>query len=171
MENFERISGKELAGNPYEAIKTIVEMFDNVNISLNTLRDLETFEEVAVGLAILKYKILLKKNQDYGRDSIKNGDVVKVLERLGEKIARAKNLIGDPSQQVEKAKIILNTTPDDASMTELLDAIKALDRVFFPAVNIGEEGVEDTMLDASNYSDIVLQLLLGVWNKPYRSEV
>lgn len=171
MTEFNRVSGKDIAGDPYTTIKDVVVLFDNMDISLHTLRDLATFEEVAVALAAIKYKVLLQKNKDYGRNSIKQGDLVKVLARLGEKVERAKNLVGDPDQQITTLKNILTNLPDDANLGELLDTMSEIDSVLFPRAKVGNEGPEDTLLDASNYSDIALQLLLGVWNQPYSEEV
>lgn len=170
VDEVQRISGYQLAGDPKQAIADAVEMFKHINISHYMLRELDTFEEMMIALYIIKFQMVRQKQKDYGPNAIQLGDELDIISRIKHKSERAKNLLGDPAEQVKKARTLLETLPDDINADEAFTAISQLDDIFFPRNSVENESVEDTAIDTGNYGDILFLLLLKVWGKPMDDE-
>lgn len=168
MEDAQRISGTDIAGNPVKAIQTLVDWFYNIDVSPHGLKDFETFEETFIAIMILKFHMMVAKQKDYGPQNISKAGVRGVLTRGQDKLERAKVLIGDPESQVEKVKKLLSELPDDATVSELVEFTADVQDVVAPSNAVKGETIEDTFMDWGNYGDIAYALLMNAWGKPLR---
>lgn len=163
--NYSRIAGKDIAGDPQGAIQDIVEKFRDIDISAFLLKDLDTFEQTFVALMILKFHMMVSKQKDYGPGNISKAGLRGVITRANDKLERIKTLIGDPEQQIEKARNVVNNVPDDATPAELDRALTQVYRILNPTNAVEGERIDDTLMDLGNYGDIAYVLYHGAWGK------
>ncbi len=159
--DIERISGTELAGNPYEAIRMLTDIFKHTELSPDSLKNLNTFEEVLVGVFLQKFHLMREKQKKYGKLNIAKSGLFGLVTRATDKLERMKNLIGDPQEQLREARRIADEMLG-ASSQELADLSDQLYDVLNPS-NDTNESVEDTALDLGNYGDIIYMFLNDAW--------
>jgi hypothetical protein len=165
LDNVERISGTQIAGNPYEAVEKIADTFMNTQLDEHSLRNLNTFEEVMVGTFLQKFHLMRYKQKKYGKMNISEAGLPGLVTRMRDKFERAKNMVGDPSTQIADVKKIILDTPEDATPKELMDALDAIWTKVNPQED-SEESLTDTAIDIGNYGDIFYMVLTGAWGKP-----
>lgn len=167
-EEYDRISGQDIATSYKAEIAKLVELFYSTEISPDLLKYLDNFEDVFVAIAVLKFKLMVQKQKDYGPGNIGKGGMSGLITRIVDKLERAKNLIGDPEKQVSQVKNMLEALPDDASWRELEEFATGVKKVVNPTNAVQNETVEDTFMDIGNYGDIGYAELFGAWGKPLR---
>jgi hypothetical protein len=163
--NYKRISGTELAGNPKEAIQEIVEQFRQFDISPHMLKEMDTFEQTFVALMLLKFRMMVAKQKDYGPGNIGKAGLRGIITRATDKLERIKTLVGDPETQVESSQNIIKNIPDDASFEEMDKALFDLYKILVPGNAVQDERIDDTLMDLGNYGDIAFVLYHRAWGK------
>ncbi len=171
VDNFRRISGYEIAGNPKQKVAQMVDLFYSIDISPHMLKEFDSFEEVFIAIALLKFRLMVKKQKDYGPGNIGKGGLSGLVTRTVDKIERLKNLVGEPEKQLESIKNLLGELPDDATADELDAFALAVARIANPKNAVENETVEDTFMDVGNYGDIGFAYLFGAWGKPLREHL
>jgi hypothetical protein len=175
----QNISGDEFAGPVADAstyITAIVELMKQIDPTEYNLADLDTFEQVLVGVQVRKFHLMREKHKGYGEKNIKNdtdnveNSLRKLLTRMRDKIERADNLLGNPDTQVKDVRTILETLDEESTLQESLDALKAIHTVVNPQQTHAEESIEDTFMDFGNYGDIGYSVLMDAWAKPMESD-
>ncbi len=160
----ERISGTEIAGDPYKTVEFISKLMKNTDFKLHMLKDLPTFEQVLVGTFILKYHLMRTKQRKYGVFNISKAGIYGLLTRLTDKVERLKNLVGDPVNQLEEVRKINEQLQVAENTGEMLLLAAKLDDIINPG-NDTDESIEDTAMDAGNYGDIILMLQADAWGR------
>ena len=165
-----RLTGKELAGDPQEALQAVVEIFQRSDINARNLKDLETFEQVMVGVMLRQFHILVPKQRGYRHSNVAALDIPGLLGRIEEKVIRAKEELGDPKEQIKKQRALRDKLPDDATPAEMAEYIAKTDRILFPGGN-NDDTIDNLVLDIANLSEILYAFYFDAWFKPLDEDV
>lgn len=169
--NYSRISGTDIAGDPKAAIQAIVEKFRDIDISAFMLKEFDSFEQTFVAMMVLKFHMMVAKQNDYGPGNISKAGLRGVMTRATDKLERIKSLIGEPESQVETIKLLLERLPDDADVADLDEFAWNVNKTINPSNAVGDERVDDTLMDLGNYGDIAYVLYHGAWGKQLEKNI
>jgi hypothetical protein len=160
FEDAQTVSGEDIAPTPApeDYIKAVVSVFGQIDEQGYDLKDLTSFEQVMVGVMVRMFKLMQEKQRGYGKSNISKAGLHGLFTRATDKIERAKNIVGDPEQQVEIIRDILKEKMPAEEMTSEIDAIVN------PAT-LAEESVEDTLIDLANYGLIMYMVQNDAWGK------
>jgi hypothetical protein len=165
-----RLSGEELAGTAVsdeDLVRATVQLFDRIHPNSYVLsEDLNTMNEVMVGIFARMYHLMISKQKDYGPENISKAGLKGIVTRSNDKIERLKVLVGDADKQMENIKAVMKDLPDDANQGEMLNALSAIELIAFPRNAVQGETVEDTLLDLADYGLIGYMLYMEAWGKP-----
>lgn len=165
-----RLTGKEFAGDPKEALQKVVEIFQRSDIDARNLKDLDTFEQTMVGVMLRQFHILVKKQRGYRHSNVATLDIDGLLGRIEEKVVRAKEELGDPKEQIKKQRALRESLADDATATEMAQYIAKQDRILFPGGG-NDDTIDNLVLDISNLSEILYAFYFEAWFKPLDEDV
>jgi hypothetical protein len=164
-----RLTGHDLAGDVPDAtdyVNAAVQVFDRIHTTEYSLSELESMNDVMVGVFARMYHMMIAKQKDYGPENISKAGIRGVVTRANDKIERLKTLVGDPEQQMGKVQDILGNLPEDATEQEMAEALTKLYKVAVPQAAVKGENIEDTLLDLANYGLIGYMLYMGAWGHP-----
>jgi hypothetical protein len=166
FENAKNVSGDEFAGgtpaSAHDYIKAVVELFKNTNEREYRLSELDSFEQVMVGVMVRMFKLMQEKQRGYGKSNISKAGLHGLFTRATDKIERAKNIVGDPVETVDKIRSMLDAMPDDPTTGELDAAVSATYSLVNPQ-QFAEESIEDTLIDLANYGLIMYMVQSDSW--------
>jgi len=168
MEQDSRITGNEFAGEiagAQDYIKAAKLIFDKINPNEYRLRDLDSFQQVMVGVFARQYHLMIGKQKDYGPENITKAGLRGIVTRTQDKLERVKTLIGDPDQQIKKVQQELDRVDDEASAAEMAQALMRLNTIVYPTRGVQEESIEDTLLDLADYGMIGYIVYMEAWGK------
>lgn len=160
----ERISGTEFAGDPYQVIGTLAKVFRNTHIDADSLKNLDSFEQVMIGTFLQKFHLMREKQKKYGKLNISKGGLFGLITRLNDKVERLKNLVGDPVALLDEARRISAELQEAETDDQAIALANELEAALNPG-NDTDESVEDTAIDAGNYGDIMFMVLFDAWGK------
>ena len=169
-----RVTGRDIAGDvpsDVDYIKGIIQLFERISPNSYKLEDLDTMEDVMVGVFARMFHLMLSKQKDYGPENITKAGIRGIVTRSNDKIERLKTLVGDPDKQVTQAKSVILNIPEDATALEMANAIKDISEILAPSASVKGESVEDTLLDLADYGLIGYMLYMGAWGKPMEKDV
>jgi hypothetical protein len=166
FENAKNVSGDEFAGgtpaSAHDYIKAAVEVFKNTNEREYRLSELDSFEQVMVGVMVRMFKLMQEKQRGYGKSNISKAGLHGLFTRATDKIERAKNIVGDPIEQIEIIQKLAEKLPDDASDFELAQFANNVENLVNPQ-KFAEESIEDTLIDLANYGLIMYMVQSDSW--------
>jgi hypothetical protein len=166
FENAKNVSGDEFAGgtpaSAHDYIKAVVELFKNTNEREYRLSELDSFEQVMVGVMVRMFKLMQEKQRGYGKSNISKAGLHGLFTRATDKIERAKNIVGDPIEQIEIIQKLAEKLPDDASDFELAQFANNVENLVNPQ-KFAEESIEDTLIDLANYGLIMYMVQSDSW--------
>lgn len=165
-----RLTGKEFAGDPKEALQQVVEIFQKSDVAANNLKDLDTFEQVMVGIMLRQFHILVTKQRGYRHSNVAALDLHGLLKRVEEKTVRAWEEIGNPGEQVKRQKELRESLPEDATAQEMAAYIAKQDKILFPSGS-NEDTIDNLILDIANLSEILYAFYYDAWFKPLDEDV
>lgn len=165
LDKVERISGTQIAGNPYEAVQQVVEILRNTYIEPHMLKDFVTFEQTIVATFVRQLHLMVEKQRGYGTKNIAMLEAIGILRRIEEKVLRGYEEIGDPKTQVERLKELRAALPDDPSATEMAVFIRQEEEILFPGGS-NEDTIDNLALDIANLGEILYVEMNGAWGHP-----
>lgn len=168
-----RLTGEEFAGevpSDEALVQATTQLFDRIHPTSYKLSDLDTMNEVMVGVFARMYHMMVAKQKDYGPDNISKAGVRGIITRANDKIERLKTLVGDPDAQLSRIQAELRVLADDASYREMGEALLAIEKIAIPQAAVKGENIEDTLLDLANYGLIGYMVYMCAWGKPLVTE-
>lgn len=163
--NIERVSGTEIAGNPYDAVQQVVEILRGTQIEPHMLRDFNTFEQTIVATFVRQLHLMVQKQRGYGKANIAMLKSRGILKRIEEKVLRGYEEIGDPEIQLEKIKELQASLDDEATPSELATHMRKIDAILNPGGS-NEDTADNLFLDIGNLGQIGYVEFNGAWGKP-----
>lgn len=167
------LSGEELAGNVPSAtdyIKAVVEIFHQTSPTEYKLSELDSFEEVMVGVFLRKFHLMLEKQRGYGKNNISKAGLHGLFTRAQDKLERGKNIVGNPVEQVDKVQRMLERLDPDANAADMDMFIKKVDEIM-NVQRYADESIEDTLMDLGNYGDIMYMVQMDAWGKDLEENI
>lgn len=165
-----RLTGKELAGEPKEALQAVVEIFQRSDIAPHNIKDLDTFEQTMVAVMLRQFHILVTKQRGYRHSNVEELDISGLLGRISEKVVRAKEELGDPKEQVKKARALMADLEPDADVREMAQALSKIDKILNPGGQ-NDDTIDNLVLDIANLSEILYAFYYDAWFKPLDEDV
>lgn len=161
FENARTISGEDIAPppTPEQYIQAAVTLFAQIDEQGYTLKELASFEQVMVGVMVRMFKLMQEKQRGYGKSNISKAGLHGLFTRATDKIERAKNIVGDPVENVDKIKAVLT----DETYTEARK-LSVIDKLVNPET-YADESVDDTLIDLANYGLIMYMVQSDSWGK------
>jgi hypothetical protein len=108
------------------------------------------------------FKLMQEKQRGYGKSNISKAGLHGLFTRATDKIERAKNIVGDPIEQIEIIQKLAEKLPDDASDFELAQFANNVENLVNPQ-KFAEESIEDTLIDLANYGLIMYMVQSDSW--------
>lgn len=164
FEDATQFDSADITASPEQLVAAAVALFGQIDEQGYTLNELKSFEQVMVGVMVRMFKLMQEKQRGYGKSNISKAGLHGLFTRATDKIERAKNIVGDPVDQVDKAVEVLDFDLDNASRDDLVETIEAARRVLNPQT-YAEESIEDTLIDLANYGLIMYMVQSEAWGR------
>lgn len=169
-EDYTRIGSADMEPAPYsetlkETFNAIANIFSKINVEDYSLGEFDTFEQVLIANFAFKFNTMIAKQKGYGPENISKAGLRGIITRTQDKLERAKTLIGDPENQVNRVKEAILDFDNAETQEELFEIVARIDSIVNPKSALSDESLVDTLGDLGNYGDIAVILHEGAWGK------
>jgi hypothetical protein len=166
FEDAQTISGEDIAPTPApeDYIKAVVSVFSQIDEQEYDIAKLTSFEQVMVGVMVRMFKLMQEKQRGYGKSNISKAGLHGLFTRATDKIERAKNIVGDPVEQVERVQELIRAHRLDPTADTDANFIDNVAKIV-NTQEFAEESIEDTLIDLANYGLIMYMVQNDAWGK------